>query len=92
MRSWLHLLQAAEGSFKISLKGETTGYLIDGTPIKVKTLVDSGARKPILSKEFYKKTPYLHQYPIFKIKPRKMKVADGRVIVIKECMFMVIVF
>ena len=41
-----------EGSFKISLKGETTGHLLDGTPIKVKTLVDSGATKPILSKVF----------------------------------------
>ena len=81
-----------EGNFKISTKGETTGYLLDGTPIRVKTLVDSGATKPILNTKFYNKTKFLHQYPKFKIKPRKIKVVDGRVIIIDECLNMVIYF
>ena len=81
-----------EGSFPITTKGETTGYLLDGTLIKVKTLVDSGATKPILNVKFYNRTKFLHQYPKFKIKPRKIKVADGRVIVINECVNMVISF
>ena len=81
-----------EGNFHITTKGETTGYLLDGTPIRVKTLVDSGATKPILNTKFYNRTKFLHQYPKFKIKPRKIKVADGRVIVIDECVNMVISF
>ena len=44
-----------EGSFAINIKGETTGYLLDGTPIIVKTLVDSGATKPILNIKYYQK-------------------------------------
>ena len=74
-----------EGSFHITTKRETTGYLLDGTPIRVKTLVDSGATKPILNTKFYNRTKFLHQYPKFKIKARKIKVADGRMIVIDEC-------
>ena len=81
-----------EGSFHITTKGETTGYLLDGTPIRVKTLVDSGATKPILNTKFYNKTTFLHQYPKFKIKARKIKVADGRMIVIDECVNMLISF
>ena len=81
-----------EGSFQISTKGETTGYLLDGTPIRVKTLVDSEATKPILNTKFYNRTEFLHQYPKFKIKARKIKVADGRIIIIDECVNMVISF
>ena len=81
-----------EGSFHITTKGETTGYLLDGTPIRVKTLVDSGATKPILNTKFYNRTEFLHQYPKFKIKARKIKVADGRTIVIDECVNMLISF
>ena len=81
-----------EGSFQITTKGETTGYLLDGTPIRVKTLVDSGATKPILNTKFYNRTEFLHQYPKFKIKARKIKVADGRMIVIDECVNMLISF
>ena len=81
-----------EGNFHITTKGETTGYLLDGTPIRVKTLVDSGATKPILNTKFYNRTEFLHQYPKFKIKARKIKVADGRTIVIDECVNMLISF
>ena len=81
-----------EGSFHITTKGETTGYLLDGTPIRVKTLVDSGATKPILNTKFYNRTEFLHQYPKFKIKARKIKVADGRTIIIDECVNMLISF
>ena len=81
-----------EGIFQISTKGETTGYLLDGTPIRVKTLVNSGATKPILNTKFYNRTEFLHQYPKFKIKARKIKVADARMIIIDECINMVISF
>ena len=52
-----------QGNFDITINGVTEGNLLDGTPIRVKTLVDSGATKPILSKSFYDKTKFLHQYP-----------------------------
>ena len=81
-----------EGSFHITTKGETTGYLLDGTCIRVKTLVNSGATKPILNTKYYNRTEFLHQYPKFKIKVRKIKVADGRMIIIDECVNMLISF
>ena len=62
-----------EGSFHITTKGETTGYLLDGTPIRVKTLVDSGATKPILNTKFYNRTEFLHQYPKFKIRLERLR-------------------
>ena len=66
-----------EGSFAINIKGETTGYLLDGTPITVKTLVDSGATKPILNIKYYEKTPFLQSYPVYKIKPRGIRVGNN---------------
>ena len=40
----------------------------------------------------YLLSEFLHQYPKFKIKARKIKVADGRTIVIDECVNMLISF
>ena len=38
------------------------------------------------------RTKFLHQYPKFKIQPRRIKCANGQFIVIDECLVMVIVF
>ncbi len=81
-----------QGSFPINLQGETTGYLMDNTPVRVKTLVDSGASKPILNKRFYDKNPFLQQYPRYKIRPRGMRVANGKIIRIDECITLMIQF
>ena len=81
-----------EGSFAINIKGETTGYLLDGTTIKVKTLVDSGATKPILNIKYYEKTPFLHSYPIYKIRPRGIRVGNNQVIKLDSCICMMINF
>ena len=75
-----------QGNFDISINGVTEGNLLDGTLIRVKTLIDSGATKPILSKSFYEKTKFLHQYPKLKIQPRRIKCANGEFIVIDECL------
>ena len=42
--------------------------------------------------QVYNKKIFLHQYPKFEIKARKIKVADGRVIIINECVNIVISF
>ena len=81
-----------EGSFAINIKGETTGYLLDGTPITVKTLVDSGATKPILNIKYYEKTPFLQSYPVYKIKPRGIRVGNNQVIRLDSCICMMINF
>ena len=81
-----------EGSFAINLKGETTGYLLDGTIIKVKTLVDAGATKPILNIKYYEKTPFLHSYPVYKIKPRGIRVGNNQVIKLDSCICMMLNF
>ena len=81
-----------EGSFPMSLKGETTGFLLDGTPVKVNTLIDSGASKPMLNKKFYNRTPFLHNYPKFKIKPRGIKIASGQIMIFNECIAIMLNF
>ena len=41
----------------------------DGSDIRVCTLLDTGATKPILHKRFYEITPFMHTYPKDKITP-----------------------
>ena len=52
-----------QGKFPINLQAESQGELMDGTNIKVTTLIDTGCSKPILNKKFYDKHPYLHEMP-----------------------------
>ena len=49
-----------QGKFPINLQAESQGELMDGTDIKVTTLIDTGCSKPILNKKFYDKHPYLY--------------------------------
>ena len=56
-----------QGRFPIGIDGDTTAHLLDNTPIPVKTLIDSGASRPILNKHFYDAHPFLHTYPRYKI-------------------------
>ena len=42
-----------QGKFPINLQAESQGELMDGTNIKVTTLIDSGCSKAILNKKFY---------------------------------------
>ena len=52
-----------ERRFPIGIDGEAKAHLLDNTPIPVKTLINSGASRPILSKHFYDTHPFLHTYP-----------------------------
>ena len=54
-----------QGRFPIDLHGETEGELMDGSGIKVTTLMDTACSKPTLKKKFYDKHPYLPQFPCF---------------------------
>ena len=83
----------SEGRFPINLNSETTGYLMDGTPMRVKTLIDSGASKPIFSMDFYKKHKFLHTYPKYKIKAREILLGDGHNnIVVDKCITVLLNF
>ena len=81
-----------EGSFSINTNGETIGYLLDGTALKIKTLMDSGASKPMLNKRFYEKHKELKKYPKFKIKPRMIVCANDEKMIINECICLIITF
>ena len=53
---------------------------MDGTNIKVTTLMDTGCSKPILNRKFYDKHPYLHKLPHYPIQSIGVIVADDGVI------------
>ena len=74
-----------KGSFSFSRYGATVGRLEDGSDIRVYTLLDTGATKPILHKRFYERTPFMHTYPKYKITPRSIKIADNNLINVTEC-------
>ena len=63
---------------------------MDGSGIKVTTLIDTGCSKPILNKMFYDKHPYLHQFPCYPLQATGAIVAnDGAIKVTEAIQFMV---
>ena len=81
-----------QGRFPIGIDGEATAHLLDDTPIPVKTLIDSGASRPILSKHFYDKHPFLHTYPRYKIPPRGMVIGNDTVLPCDEAIAIMVKF
>ena len=65
---------------------------MDGTNIKVTTLMDTGSSKPILNKKFYRKHPYLHKLPPYPIQSIAVIVADDGVIKVTEAIQFMIRF
>ena len=81
-----------QGRFPIGIDGEATAHLLDDTPIPVKTLIDSGASGPILSRHFYDKHPFLHTYPRYKIPPRGMVIGNATVLPCDEAIAVMVKF
>ena len=81
-----------QGKFPINLQAETQGELMDGSNIKVTTLIDTGCSKPILNKKFYDKHPYLHEMPHYTIQSIGVVVADDGVIKVTEAIQFMIKF
>ena len=81
-----------QGKFPINLQAESQGELMDGTHIKVTTLIDTGCSKPILNKKFYDKHPYLHEMPHYSIQSIGVVVADDGVIKVTEAIQFMIKF
>ena len=52
-------MQFKQGKVPINLHAATQGELMDGTNIKVTTLMDTGGSKPILNRKFYEKHAFL---------------------------------
>ena len=73
-----------KGRFPIGIDGEATAHLIDNTPIPVKTLIDSGASRPILNKHFHDAHPFLHTYPKYKIATKGMVIGNDTVLPCNE--------
>ena len=81
-----------QGKFPINLHSETQGELMDGTNIKVTTLMDTGCSKPILNKKFYNKHPFLQEMPHYPIQSIGVIVADDGVIKVTEAIQFMIRF
>ena len=81
-----------EGRFPINIHGESLGYLLNGTGIKIKvnTLIDSGCSKPILNRDFYDRNKFLHSYPIYKIETRGVRIANDTIIPVNEAIHFMI--
>ena len=65
---------------------------MDGTQIKVTTLIDTGCSKPILSKKFYDKHPYLQEMPHYSMQSIGVVVANDGVIKVTEAIQFMIKF
>ena len=78
--------------FPIGIEGEATAHLLDNTPIPVKTLIDSGASRPILNKHFYDANPYLYTYPRYKIATRGMVIGNDTVLPCNEAIAIMVKF
>ena len=78
------------GIIPMNLYSELAGHLLDNTRVRV--LIDSGATKSLLSKEFYDRNPILHGYPRYKINPRGIKTAgkNAKVLPVTECVNLII--
>ena len=85
--SWFKL-----GHCLFNRHGITVGRLLDGTKMRVCTLIDTGASKPMVNKNFYRKTPFLHSYPIYKINNKPIKITNNNIIKVSECVKIVISF
>ena len=81
-----------QGKFPINLHSETQGELMDGTNIKVTTLMDTGCSKPILNRMFYDKHPYMKKMPHYPIQSIGVIVADDGVIKLTEAIQFMIRF
>ena len=81
-----------QGRFPIGIDGEATAHLLDNTPIPVKTLIDSGASRPILNKYFYDAHPFLHTYPRYKIATRGMVIGNDTVLPCNEAIAIMVKF
>ena len=87
-----HKMWFKQGKFPIGVTGEATAYLLDNTPIAIKTLIDSGASRPILSKHFYDRNPFLHTYPRYKTKPRGMIIGNDMILPCTEAIAIMVKF
>ena len=65
---------------------------MDGTNIKVTTLMDTGCSKPILNRKFYDKHPYLQKMSHYPIQAIGVIVADDGVIKVTEAIQFMIRF
>ena len=81
-----------QGRFPIGIDGEATAHLLDNTPIPVKTLIDSGASRPILNKHFYDAHPFLHTYPRYKIATRGMVIGNDTALPCNEAIAIMVKF
>ena len=81
-----------QGKFPINLHSETQGELMDGTNIKVTTLMDTVCSKPIVNRKFYDKHPYLQKMPHYPIQSIGVIVADDGVIKVTEAIQFMIRF
>ena len=78
---------------KIAMKMDSTvqGTLLTPDKTKMEILIDSGAKRALLNREFYYKTPSLHDCPRYRLaKPALIRTPNKTHMVVQECIDLLI--
>ena len=78
---------------KIAMKMDSTvqGTLLSPDKTKMEILIDSGATRALLNREFYYKTPSLHDCPRYRLaRPALIRTPDKTHMVVQECIDLLI--
>ena len=78
---------------KIAMRMDSTvqGTLLSSDKTKMEILIDSGATRALLNREFYYKTPSLHDCPRYRLaKPALIRTPDKTHMVVQECIDLLI--
>ena len=60
--------------------------------MEVCTSIITGASKPKVNKTFYRNTPFLQSYPIYRISTKSIKIANNNIINVSDCIKVLISF
>ena len=80
------------GHFPITRKSLCMGSLMDKSPVKVLTLLDSGASKPMIRRKFYEEHDILKTYPTYQIAKQPILAANGGVMMVDTAVKFMIEF
>ena len=78
---------------KIAMRIDSTvqGILLTPDKTKMEILIDSGATRALLNRDFYYKTPSLHDCPKYRLaKPALIRTPDRTYMVVQECIDLLI--
>ena len=79
------------GEIAMRMDSTVQGILLTPDKPKMEILIDSGATKALLNRDFYYKTPSLHECPKYRLaKPALIRTPDRTHMVVLECVDLLI--